>query len=253
MLPTVSGTCPTIETGRNTITLDGKSTSWTAWIGTDVPSGSGGPLLLYWRSGSADDVARVLGQAAVDDVLSMGGIVVMPTISSRVGTETGAGAWYTGDIPHADQFIACALEQHPIDPRRIHIAGFGYGAFTTVYMWYVRSGYVASAASVVGGTFLTWSLGVSLQDPSHLPAALAIRTAAIIAPPDLIITGTQTWENAITTRGGFVIDCNDVAMEGFNYVTALQPLYWQFLKDHPYGAAPYSSLGAAWPSTCVIQ
>ena len=90
-----------------------------------------------------------LGQAAISEIQSMGGVVASAESTSTTGTNTGDAVWYTGDFDWADFIIACAIQQLNIDTRHIHAGGYSAGALQTATMFYSRSGYLAS----VGGLF----------------------------------------------------------------------------------------------------
>jgi dienelactone hydrolase len=60
--------------------------------------------------------------------------------------------WYTSDGAFADQAVACAIQNKHGDPTHIHTAGYSAGGLQTVWMWYARSGYLASVISYSGGS-----------------------------------------------------------------------------------------------------
>ncbi|MGH7270408.1 MAG: hypothetical protein ACREJ3_08250, partial [Polyangiaceae bacterium] len=144
-----------------------------------------------------------------------------------------------------------------IDPRRIHTAGYSAGGLQTVYMWFARSGYLASVISYSGGDDVIDK--VPLQDPSNAPAAIAAHGA--MGSDALGIDFAQasaTWESDIKSAGGFSIDCND----GGNHLAffqtrapGLKPVALKFFDAHPFGVKPepYTSLPAGFPSYCKID
>ena len=152
MLPSVSGSCPTMASGTRTVAVGGTSMTWDFWSGSPSASGPNGPIVIYWNSGSnAEEALTMLGQTALLDVENNGGIIAAAEKSSGVGASTDDGTWTTGDIAYADQVVACAIQDLHADPSRIHVIGYGVGGLETVYMWYARSGYVASALTYSGG------------------------------------------------------------------------------------------------------
>ena len=124
MLPTATTTCPTIATGN--MTFAGQPV--TIWAGTPTPS-QHGPMVVYWfaTGSNPQEAIRGLGQAAINEITSQGGIVVAPGATNRQGTNTGNGVWFTGDFATTDEVVACAIQQLHIDTRRIYAAGFSAG------------------------------------------------------------------------------------------------------------------------------
>jgi hypothetical protein len=256
-LPTVNGTCPPLQTGPVTVTVNGKTMNWHLWVGANNAAGAGGPIMIYWHATGMTytEVNTGLGAAGMQEIQSLGGIVASADSTSTTGANTGNNVWYTGDVDFADQIIACAIQQQHIDTRHIHVGGYSAGGLQTVYHWYARSGYVASVVSYSGGAAVINQ--TQLQDPSHAPAAIAAHGAPGSDALGIdFANASASWETAIKGAGGFVIDCND----GSSHVDiakrmAIAPQAWQFFKDHPYGVSPepYGALPAGWPSYCSIK
>jgi poly(3-hydroxybutyrate) depolymerase len=260
MLPSVMGTCPTFAAGNGTtvtVSAGGGSIQAQVWAGS--PSG-GGPLIIYWHgtaSSPSGEIPIAFNTAAVE---AAGGLIVGYVASSRTGAttgNTGDAVWYQSDAAFADQTVACAIQQYKIDPRRIHTAGYSAGGLQTVYMWFARSGYLASVISYSGGDgFINKA---SMQDPSNIPPAIAAHGAMGSDALGLdFAQASSTWEGEIKTAGGFSIDCND----GGNHLDffgkrapGLEPVAWQFFKDHPFKVKPepYTSLPSGFPSYCKID
>ena len=118
------------------------------WIGPSRDDGQG-MLLLYWHGvgGLADEATAMLG-SNLQRILDAGGMVASFSETLGTGTDSALGTWYEDDFAVADAIIACAIEQHGIDPRRIHVAGCGLGAFQAGAMLYARSSYLASGVLV---------------------------------------------------------------------------------------------------------
>ncbi len=77
MLPSVSGSCPTMASGTRTVAVGGTSMTWDFWSGSPSASGPNGPIVIYWNSGSnAEEALTMLGQTALLDVENNGGIIV---------------------------------------------------------------------------------------------------------------------------------------------------------------------------------
>jgi len=262
MIPTPTGTCPTIPntgTGSNVLTYAGHSI--TVWAGA-APT-TPGPLVIYWYAtgGSPAQAVQALGgQAGIDKITGLGGIVVAPNTSTQTGNNTGDDVWYTGDVAQVDEVVACAVQQKRVDPRHIHVLGYSAGALQTVYMWFARSGYVASVLSYSGGDDTIDK--TSLQDPSNVPPAVVAHgamgkdTFGTGAVSIDFYTASHTWESDIQKVNGFDIDCND----GSTHVDEttrfkIAPEGIQFFLDHPFKGSPDAYAGglpAAWPSYCTI-
>jgi dienelactone hydrolase len=220
----------------------------------------GGPIILYWHGTGSSAASEVPIAFNVSAVTGAGGIIVGFVAGSRTGAttgNTGDAVWYQSDAAFADQAVACAIQQLHSDPRHIHTAGYSAGGLQTVYMWYGRSGYIASVISYSGGT--DGLNQVTLQDPTNLAPAIAAHGA--MGQDALGLDFAQesaAWEMAIKTAGGFSIDCND----GGNHLAffstrapGLQPVAWKFFQDHPFKGKPepYTSLPTGFPTYCKID
>jgi len=73
------------------ITLNGKAMPWTLYVGTKAASATG-PIIIYWHGTgtmAAADVGWGIGQAAISEVQSKGGVVAAAESTSNTGTTTG--------------------------------------------------------------------------------------------------------------------------------------------------------------------
>ena len=251
MLPTVMGSCPTISPGASATTLTFAGEPVLVWAGSPSAS-TNGPLVMFWyeTGGSATDVEFQFGTAQISAVTAMGGVVASFAHSKGTGTNTGDAVWYTDDFLTADQVVACAIQQLHIDTRRIFTTGASAGALQAAWMSYSRSGYIAAAAPISGGIIIP----PAVQDPSNVPAAMAIHGAPGV---DVVVldfaTASATWEADVKKRGGFSMDCNT----GGGHVggpPAICPGIWQFFQDHPFKVAtqPYPPIPSVFPSYCQI-
>ncbi|HLK40464.1 MAG TPA: hypothetical protein VKU41_27115, partial [Polyangiaceae bacterium] len=250
-LPTVMGTCPTIAPGSNAAMLTFAGEPVEVWAGSPSAS-THGPLVMFWyeTGGTSNDVTFQFGQAQIQAVQQQGGVVASFARSKMTGTNTGDGVWYTDDFNTADQVVACAIQQFHIDTRRIFTTGASAGALQAAWMSYSRSGYIAAAAPISGGIVFP----PMVQDPSNVPAAMAIHGAPGV---DVVVldfaSASASWEADIQKRGGFSMDCNT----GGGHVggpPAICPAIWQFFQDHPFKVKPqpYPPIPAVFPSYCKI-
>lgn len=251
MLPTVKGTCSTLTTGTNMVTVNGKAMTWTMWVGSKAATATG-PIIIYWHGTGTNGQEAVSGlsQAAISEVQSLGGVVASAETTSSTGTNTGDGVWYTGDFDYSDQIVACAIQQLNIDTRHIHAAGYSAGALQTATMFYSRSGYLASVTVYSGGA----AFPATNQDPSnHIPVLGAHGSTS----GDFLASSTTSWETTVKSAGSFVIDCDDGGSHvDITRLTRLGPSAWLFFKTHPFkiGAPdPYmSGIPSSFPTYCKI-
>ena len=253
-LPTATGACPDMKNlNAGQATFAGQAT--TVWSGD---AKGGGPLLIYYYATGSNAMEPVftMGAQQIAAITSMGGAVVAQNATTGKDGTTGNNVWFRGDAEIADEIAACAIQKQKIDPRRIHVAGYSAGALQTVYMWWVRSGYVASVLSYSGGDdFLNKA---PPQDPAHPPAALVAYGAHGLDALGIFdfADASVAWEAEIKAANGFVIGCDD----GSTHIdvltrTKIAPQALQFFLDHPYGVKPepYTMLPPGWPSYCAIK
>ncbi|MES1207318.1 MAG: hypothetical protein ABUS79_15380, partial [Pseudomonadota bacterium] len=175
-----------------------------------------------------------------------------PGATNRMGTNTGNGVWYTGDFQTADEVVACAIQQLHIDTRRIYASGFSAGGLQSTRMAYDRSGYLAAVVPYSGG--LTGFGAGTLQDPSHVPAAMVVHGAS---GSDVVVIdfaqASASYETDMKKKGGFAIDCNHGG--GHMIPSGVPASTWNFMKAHPYGISPEPFSGgipAGFPAYCTI-
>src|SRR6266540_2737702 len=253
IIPPVNGTCPEFRSGTQTIM--GLATE----IVAGTPGATKGPLRFTWHgtNGSGTAALAQLPQSVQQDIVAQGGLVIAPTDNGQVreGTDVTLilGVWYdVGDLKYADQIVACAVQNHNIDPRRIYVTGCSAGGLMAGAMTLQRSKYVAAAAPNSGGTVATTG---QLQDPQRVPAVFSMHGGA----SDTVIVNfadtTHNLENILKPSGAFLVEC--VHTGGHCGAPAsLHELAWVFMKAHPFATkpSPYAGgLPATFPSSCTIQ
>jgi predicted esterase len=258
----VSGTCPTFSAGSGaaiTVTASPGTIQADVWGGSKS-TGTGGPLILYWHGTGSSPSGEIPIAFNTSQVAADGGLIVGFVSSSRTGTttgDTGDAVWYQSDASFADQVVACAIQNYNIDPHRIYTAGYSAGGLQTVYMWYARSGYLASVISYSGGDATIND--APKQDPSNLPPAIVAHGASGSDTFVLDFAMTSaTWESEISAAGGFYIDCNDGGSHLSFFQTRapnLEPVAYAFFKAHPFGIKPepYTTLPSGFPAYCKIN
>ena len=246
-IPAKPASCPEIKTGM--VTVLGQQVQ--LWVGDKQP-GKQGPIVFYWHgTGSTPrEAVNGLGEG-YNEVLAEGGVIASFTTTTKKGQNTGNNVWYTGDFEMADQILACAVEQQGVDSRRVYTAGCSAGGLQASAMVYGRSSYLAAAMPNSGGTVFPYQL----EDPTHVPATMAVHGAA---GRDKVIVDfsqtTTTQATDIATKGGFFIQCN----HGGGHCAspaALKNAQWRFLKDHPFGVSPEPYAGglpASFPEYCKV-
>jgi dienelactone hydrolase len=251
VIPAVAGDCPDLSSGSRTIF--GLETDILAGAPGSVP----GPLLFTWHGTGSSGYTALnfqLPSSVRDDIVAQGGVIIAPNDdgTTREGSSAN-GVWYeTSDLEYADQIVACAVQNHNIDPRRIYVTGCSAGGLMAGAMAVKRSTYVAAAAPSSGG--LTSTFGVSLQDPTRVPAVMNMHGGA---GDNVIINFETTSANlaeVISPAGGFVVDCNHQSGH-CGPPDALYESAWQFMLAHPFGTvpSPYAAgLPASFPAYCQI-
>jgi predicted esterase len=246
---------------QTTLTAGGQTIKADVWMGTK----GGGPIIFHWHGTGSSATLEVPYAFDTAAVIAAGGIIFGPEATTRTGTptgNTGDDVWYQSDAALMDQAVACAMAQLHSDGRHIHSSGYSAGALQAVYVWYARSGYVASVISYSGGD--DYINRAALQDSANAAPAIVAHGGAGV---DTFSAGTSTtdfsqtsaaWESIIAADHGHYIDCND----GGNHIAFFQtrapnlkPVTLQFFLDHPFGVAPepYSTLPSGFPSYCKLD
>jgi predicted esterase len=252
IIPPVSSACPEFQSGTQTIM------GLTTEIVAGPPGATKGPLLFTWHGtgGSGKGALAQLPQSVQQDIISQGGLVIAPSATGQVreGTDVTLilGVWYdVGDLKYADQIVACAVQNHNIDPRQIYVTGCSAGGLMAGVMALERSTYVAAAAPNSGGTVATT---YRLQDPQRVPAVFGMHGGT----GDNVIVNfadtTHNLETILRPSGAFMVECNH--NNGHCGAPAsLHEQAWQFMKAHPFSTkpSPYAGgLPANFPRYCEV-
>lgn len=242
-IPEITGTCPEFRTGTATIGgLSGIS------LQVGAKKNGTGSLVFYWHgTGSNAGESRLF--AGTQEVLAEGGIVVSPSRSLGSGGDcSGTRTFSKDDMKVADLIYACAVKNHGIDPRRVYTTGCSAGGLQAGCFATLRSSYVAASVPNSGGIVSPQAI----QDRSHIPALMTMHGGS----SDMVIVRfsqtSATLDNQFSQAGGFVVNCN----HGGGHCQAPGPLQqaaWKFMKDHPFGAKPYTSgLPQGYPNYCKV-
>jgi predicted esterase len=252
VIPAPNGTCPEFRSGTQTIM--GLSTE----IVAGDPVATKGPLLFTWHGtgGSGRQALLQLPQSVQRDIVAKGGIVIAPSDNGQVRAGVDVtfvlGVWYDGaDLDFADQIVACAVQNHNVDPRQIYVTGCSAGGLMAGVMSLERSSYVAAAAPNSGGI----ALPVAVEDRTRIPAVMTMHGGA---GDNVIVNFGDTSRQLISTLsplGAFMVDCNHNSGH-CGAPASLHEKAWEFMKAHPFGTAPSpyeSGLPGDFPNFCAIQ
>jgi predicted esterase len=252
VIPEPKGECPEFKTGRQTV-LDMETDFLVGEVGAVK-----GPLLINWHgTGSTGTQALAqLPQSVKDDIVARGGVIIAPNDNATVREGQDVtfilSVWYdVQDLEYADHLVACAVQNHNIDPRQIYVTGCSAGGLMTGVMALTRSGYVAAAAPNSGGVPQpTWMLG----DPDHTPAIFAMHGGE----GDMVYVNfgdtSRSLGDQINEGGGFFVECNHM----IGHCLAPPELYesaWDFMKAHPFGVKPEpfaAGIPDDYPDYCSI-
>jgi predicted esterase len=253
IIPERDGECPELSTGTHEIM--GLNTG----IIAGEPSAVKGPLLFTWHGtgGTGDLALAQVPQSVKDDIIAQGGLIIAPSDNGEVREGQDVtfvlGVWYDlADLAYADHIVACAVENHNIDPRRIYVTGCSAGGLMAGVMSLLRSSYVAAAAPNSGGVAATT---YALEDPERVPAIMTMHGGA---NDNVIVNFGSTSANLasiVLPQGGFVVDCNHMVGH-CRAPVELHERAWDFMQAHPFGypAPPYADgLPAEFPDYCAIK
>jgi hypothetical protein len=231
IIPAVSGECPAIKSGTSTVTVMGLAATVIAGEKKDK---TGSLLIYYYGTGKLGAVSS-LPASIKTDITGQGGIVFALNEAKNTGGDcSGTGTFGIDDFNVVDQFVACAVKDYGIDPKRIYATGCSAGGLTTGCMGIRRSNYIAAVAPNSGGVTVGYG---KLQDPMRVPNAITMNGGA---NDNVIVNFGETsegFDNYILKYGGFAVNC----IHSSGHCGAPAALYssaWQFMKDHPYGTKP---------------
>lgn len=252
-LPTFSG-CPAFSNGAvvQLPRANGSKVPVTIYVdpGAKSKPAPGGPLVVYWHAtlSSPSEVHQGFGDANIQKVTSMGGVVAAPATTACTGcTTTDDNYWYVEDDVVLDEIVACAIEQANIDTKHIHSLGWSAGALHADHVALARSNYIASVISYSGGALFP----VTNPDPSNHVAT--IQTYGTTGDSVIIDFPTQSksWYNTYQPQGWYTMMCKHPG--GHAIDSGVAPVSLQFFMDHPYKVSPEpyaNAIPSSFPTYC---
>jgi predicted esterase len=243
-VPAATGACPDMSaTGTVMVTpasLPARSAR--IWVGPEAAA-MDGPIVFFWHGagGSASEAPFALGDAAVAELLAMGGILVAPSADPTAGTFPWfltAGGAREDDLQVADELLACAETTIGIDERRVHLVGFSAGALHATQMSFRRASYVASVVTYSGGL-------IGLRPPPRTDAPDARFAAMILfgGESDQVVVNfadaSRNLHTYLSRNPGYFGFLCDHGL-GHRVPSAARESAWRFLQDHPFGMHPHA-------------
>ncbi len=239
-LPTPDGACPEFATGMLEFS-PGEIDPRQARVWFDPDAGGGGPVVFYWHGTGSNPLEAEfgLGQAAIDDILMRGGMVVAPVADP----EAGQFPWYLvlseaeDDLHLMDEIVGCAAAGPGIDASRIHSMGMSAGGLQTSQVSLRRASYIASVVTYSGGL-------LDPETPSDDPDRPFPAMIYHGGPEDIVVISFQQaserYQANIAARGGYSVICDH---GGAHTIPDARVFSWQFLLAHPFGITPYPYAG----------
>lgn len=265
--PTYAGTCPTLVSGKNTITSSGVARTFLLAIPSGVMPTEKLPVVFmwHWLGGSADSF-RTKGQvqAAVD---SQRFLAILPESKGDIVwkwpfDQLQSAARMEEEFRFFDDMLACAAEQFNVNNNCVSSVGVSAGALFTSQLASGRSKTLASALVLSGGVegvAKPWT-----PAPHKLPVLVLWG-----GPMDNCLglvnfeTASKALETALVKDGHFLVECQHNCGHAEPPLTAPMMLskyaaFWEFVFAHPYwlntGESPYKTTGlpSTFPSWCAV-
>ena len=267
--PSYSGTCPQLVDGAsgaiNTIVSSGAPRRFMMGIPGNLQPSEVLPVVFLWHWLGGDSVNFYNKASAGFATNQQRFLAVFPDAKGDLPLKwpyevTAAEPRMQEEYRFFDDMYACIAQQFPVQRNCIASGGVSAGALFTDQLAGARSQYIASFASLSGGTggvIRPW------PNPPHKAPAIVLWGG----PGDLcginFEQASRSLEQSLTAGGHFMIECihncnhSEPPFDTTPGFTKYAPV-WNFVFDHPYwmgpGQSPYaqSGLPAGWPSWCAI-
>ena len=257
VIPTPTGTCPTLVNGDVTFAPAGIPPRTVKLALNPSAASDHGELVIYWyATGSSTlEAAYSLG-ATQQTIIDAGGIVATP----QADPTAGQFEWFIvnqspkqDDFIVADEIVGCLAQAHRIDPNHIHSMGMSAGALQTTAVSYLRSAYIASVATYSGGLPSGFTAPTP-QNPANKFAALIFDGGATddVFGVDFQ-AASEAYKMQLISTGHFAAICD----HGHGHAIPLDaaPRVAQFFTANGFGAwpSPYANgLPASFPTYCTL-
>lgn len=254
VIPSPSGTCPTIQNGDVMFAPAGIAPRKVKLAFDPAAMSDHGELVIYWHAtgSSPAEASYSLGQT-LTAIKSAGGIVAAPYADPAAGQFE----WFIvnqspklDDFLVADEIVACLAAAHRIDKTHIHSMGMSAGALQTTALSFLRSAYVASVATYSGGQ--PTGFDPTTQNPANKFAALIFDggTSDNVYGVDFK-AASERYRDTLVAAGHFAAICN----HGNGHMIPLDaaPSVATFFAANGFGAwpSPYAQgLPASFPAYC---
>ncbi len=255
VIPTPTGTCPTITSGDVMFAPAGIPPRMVK-LAMD-PTKVGGPLILYWHAtgSNPNEAAYALG-ATEQQITAAGGIVAAPYADSTAGQFE----WFIvnmspklDDFILADEIVGCLAQAKLIDTTHIHSMGISAGALQTTAVSFLRSSWIASVATYSGGVPSGHPAPAS-EDPANKFAALIFDGGATDDVYNVDFqAASQAYKMMLDADGHYTAICDHKM--GHSIPVDAAPSVARFFADNAFGQwpSPYqaSGLPSSFPSYCM--
>lgn len=234
ILPTFSGTCPTLANGQVSF-----PDNRIVHIRMDSNPSTKGPLIFLWHGQQTADTTdadantignTLLTNTTLNSLVSAGAVIAIMKMHTA-STWDNANSWSTSnrDLTLVDTVVACTNAQAQIEPSRIHAIGMSWGGYQTSHLVYLRSNYFASVVVQSGGTSGTPVIQRSTNNFATIVGYGGSGDLATIRTP------TFNYRDIAKAQGHSVIYCEHTA--GHVPIPGGGPMHARFFQDHPYGVA----------------
>lgn len=258
ILPTFTGTCPTIKNGQVSFPSDSNRV---VHFRMDSNSSTKGPLIFLWHGQQTADTTdaeansignNLLGGSTVTSLVNSGAVLAIMKMHTA-GTWDNANSWSTSnrDLNLVDAVTACANNQGHIDSKRIHSIGMSWGGYQTSHLAYLRSNYIASAVVMSGG-FTGSPPSGAIQRATNKFATITTLGSTSAGELQIVVSPLQGYRDFAKSNGQFVVHCQHSG--GHIPISGGGPMHEKFFKDHSYGVAKaYTALPVPpFLSSCSI-
>lgn len=244
------GTCPVLESGRNTEFVH-EGGSHDLWIHLP-PEPEGAPVLFawHWLGGTASQLVSAMD---LDGLAEREGVIVVAPDSAGSEFEWAFDQIDPEGNPDLALFrdlLSCVHNQWSVDLDRIWTTGMSAGGLWTSYLTMHEGEWLAASAPLSGGTFpgyywtpeSTMPVMVTWGGPSDTYGGGAVNFEEL----------SEDFSQQLQADGHFVVEC--VHTRGHTLPPDATDLVWGFLSAHTYGEpSPWESgLPSDVPDWCRV-